>query len=188
MQSRQHERERLRLGLLALQVAEGFNTRLAELTRVSGISALRLKAKRCTIVAIACMGVSVRVAFQIKPARRHREIRAQTQLLAIKVGEDVGAPPQALADDIEKNRRRLDRRRRNGLVPRRDEHGEQYSGLGLKGLKIAWRLFAHGSHSAFAHRPPAMGSLHNLPASGGLKLDLLKQVKRPGKTECAAKM
>jgi len=33
-----------------------------------------------------------------------------------------------------------------------------------------------------------MGSLHNLPASGGLKLDLLKQVKRPGKTECAAKM
>jgi hypothetical protein len=33
-----------------------------------------------------------------------------------------------------------------------------------------------------------MGSLHNLPAGDGLKLDLLKQVKRPGKTECAAKM
>jgi hypothetical protein len=33
-----------------------------------------------------------------------------------------------------------------------------------------------------------MGSLHNLPAGGGLKLDLLKQAKRLGKTDCAAKM
>ena len=143
LQRAQHEHERARIGLARVLVAEGLDARLAELARVRCVGARRLKAEGRPVVAVEGLAVGVRVALQVEPAGRHRQVRPQAQLLAAQIGEHVGAPAQCLADHVEEDPRRLDDVGRHGLVAGGDEHRQQRARLRLECLEIYRLRRAH---------------------------------------------
>ena len=91
--------------LLAVGDGEQLDAGLAELARVGAVGTGRLIAEGRARVAVARRHVAVRIAGEMQPAGRHGEIGAQAQLLAVRVGEHVGARAQALADHVEEQRR-----------------------------------------------------------------------------------
>ena len=124
-------------------IAEGFDAGLTEFARVRCVGARRLKAEGRPVVAIVGFAVGRGVPLQIETAGRHGEVRPQTQLLAVHVGEHVGAPAQRFADDVEEYAGRLDDLGRNGLVAGGDEHRQQRTGLRLESLEICRRRRNH---------------------------------------------
>ncbi len=98
-----HERDDLDIGRFAIGDAVAFHSRLPELARTAALSALRLKAKGRPVIAITRGDIGAGVTFEIEPRDGHGEIRPEAQLLAGKIGEDIGAAAQRLADLIEKD-------------------------------------------------------------------------------------
>ena len=143
LQRAQHQHQRARVGFPRVLVAEGFDAGLTELARVRSIGARGLKAEGRPVVAVVGFAVGRGMPLQIETARRHREVRPQAQLLAVHVGEHVGAPAQRLADDIQEDAGRLDDLGRNGLVAGGDEHRQQRTGLRLECLEICRRRRNH---------------------------------------------
>ncbi len=155
LQRAQHQHQRARIRFAGVLVAERFDAGLAELARVGCVRTRRLKAEGRPVVAVVGLRSASRMPLQIEPARRHGEVGPQAQLLAVQVGEHVGASAQGLADHVEEHPGRLDDVGRNGLVAGGDEHRQQRAGLRLEGLEICWRRSAHDHCSAL--RVPSFG-------------------------------
>ena len=121
-----------RLRLFARPIAETFDAGLAKFARVTGVGRLRLKPEGSAVVAVPGRRSRIGISRQVQPARRHSEIGPETKLGTVRVGEDVGARAQALADDVEKHVGRLDDRRRNGFIVRVRKDGQENPRLRFK--------------------------------------------------------
>ena len=139
------EQHDLDIGALSVAVAEAFDAGLAKLARVGAVVGFRLKAERGAVIAIAGFVATIGVTLEIKPRHRHGQVGPQAQLIARKVGEDVSAAPDLLADAVEKDVRRLEDRRRNLLVACAPERVEQGRGLGFESLEFFGQFGSHGS-------------------------------------------
>src|SRR5690606_7300651 len=92
------------------------------------------------------------MTLQMQPACRYSEVRPQAEFAAIRIGEDIGARTQALADDIEEDIRRLDDRGRNGLIARLGEDGHQTLRLSLQLLELPCGFCGHPCAHLCLHR------------------------------------
>ena len=81
--------------LLAIGGRKRLDAGLAELARVGAVGAARLIAEGRALVAVARRRVAGRVPLQMQAAGRHGEVGTQAQLLAVGIGEHVGARAQA---------------------------------------------------------------------------------------------
>ena len=104
--------------------------------RVRAVGAACLIAEGRAAVAVARRHGAAGMARQVQPAGRHGQVRAQAQLLAVGIGEHVGARPQGLAHHVEEQARRLDDAGRHLLVARAPEGGQQPLRLVLQGLEL----------------------------------------------------
>src|SRR5690606_30877381 len=79
------------LRLLARGAAKRLDAGLAELARVRRVGVLRLKAESGAAVAVFRRLRAAGVTLKVEAARRYGEVGAQAQLVAVRIGEDVGA-------------------------------------------------------------------------------------------------
>ena len=146
------ERQHRRIVALAICRGEGLDAGLAELPGVGAVGAAGLIAEGRAAVAVACRHGAAGMARQVQPAGRHGQIRPQAQLLAVGVGEHVGARPQGLAHHVEEQTRRLNDAGRHLLIARASEGGQQPLRLLLQGLELLCSL-GHGSARRAARSP-----------------------------------
>ena len=143
--------EHLGIGLGLVDLRIELDTGLAELARVRGRAAARLIAEDRAVVAVARGDIGIGMALEVDARRRHSEVGAQAQHLAVLVREHVRACTQALADDVEEDVRRLDDRRRDALVRGLVEDRHDDRGLRLECLE------AVGCFNCHLFSPPAAG-------------------------------
>ena len=139
------QRQHRRIVVLAIGGGEGLDAGLAELARVGAVGAAGLVAEGRAAVAVARRHAAAGVARQVQPAGRHGQVGAQAQLLAVGIGEHVGARAQGLADHVEEQARGLDDAGRHLLVAGAAEGGEQPLRLVLQGLELLCGFRGHGS-------------------------------------------
>ena len=127
------EPDDLGIGAVAVGRAKAFDARLAKLAGMGQARSATLEAKGRAVIAIAGFHVGDRMPLQIKPRHRHREVWPEAKLLAGKIGEDIGAAPDRLANPVEKDVGGLENRGRNLLVAGPPEASRAGWRLGLRG-------------------------------------------------------
>src|SRR5262249_16587256 len=138
------ERNYVCIILLAVCPGKGFDARLAKLRGVCAPSAPRLIAKGKTVVAIARWNSTGRVARQMKSTSRHGEVRAQAQLLTVRVGKHICARAQGLSDNVKEKSGWLDDGRRDRFIAGTCEGGHQTLCLGFERFYLFSGFCGHG--------------------------------------------